>query len=497
MLAYLSTFLVLTPLVGAVVVALLPDDADELAHHAAIAVAALVCLLAGVAAFAWDPAERGAQFLEVRTLSEALEAQWAVGIDGVSLPLVVLTSVLFLAAVLGSGEVRPHLRSYLAWMLALEAPVLGVFVAQDWTLFYACWELTLLPLFFLINRWGGEHRERATLTFLLYTMAGSVFLLNAILVLLLLGPGREAFPAGGSAAALPIGVQLALLTGLIVGFAVKVPLVPLHGWLPLAHVEAPAPVSVLLSGILLKMGAYGLIRAVQALPDAAHRVSTVLWVAGTVGIVHGALLAWRSRDLKVIVAWSSVSHMGFVVVGIATLGTAGLQGAILQIVAHGLVAGLLFLMVGALYSRAHTRDLDAIGGIAHRAPWLAGALAFGLLASAALPGTAGFPAELMILAGTWQSFGGWVVLPLLGAVLWSATAVRAALLLLTGARTAVGEHLEDLHPAELAAGLLLVGGLVAVGLAPRLVEDVSHGAIHDLVAHLTQAPMQEVADALP
>lgn len=493
---HLASLLVALPLFGSLAIAMLSDEGEDVAQQIATGTATAAMLVALAIGWVWDPIAGGVQLLDRYPWSTSLNLAWAVGVDGLSLPLVVLTTVLFLVAVLGSSHVHPRKRAYLAWLVALEAPTLGVFLAQDWTLFYACWELTLVPLFFLISAWGGAHKERAALTFLLYTMAGSVFLLNATLVLVILGPGRGAFPADATAAALPIAVQLGLLFAFLVGFGVKVPLVPLHGWLPLAHVEAPAPVSVLLSGILLKMGAYGLIRVVQALPDAAVLASWGLFVLGTVGVLHGALLAWRQQDLKSIVAWSSVSHMGFVVVGVSALNEVGLHGAMLQIVAHGLVAGILFLLVGAVYERAHTRDLTKLGSIVHEAPVLTGAVAFGFLASISVPGTAGFVAELMVIAGAWERFGAFALLPLLGAILWAASAVRAALSLVGGPRTEAGHHVTEIRPGEAIAVGLLTIGLIAVGLRPALVADIVAHEVHTLVAALP-APAVEVAHVAP
>lgn len=482
----LASLVVLVPLVGSIVVAMLADD-DDLASQIATGFAAAALLVALGLAWTWDPGLGGVQATDAVAWSEAMDLSWAVGVDGLSLPLVVLTALLFLVSVLVSGDVGPRRRAYLAWLLALEVPTLGVFLARQWTLFYACWELTLVPLFLLVSAWGGKERDRAALTFLLYTMAGSVFLLVATLSLVLLGPGRVAFPASPAAAALPLGVQTALFVGFALGFGVKTPVVPLHGWLPLAHVEAPAPVSILLSGILLKMGAYGLLRTVEALPGAAAAASGVLFVLGTVGVIHGALLAWRQTDLKRIVAWSSLSHMGFVLVGLSSLDVVGLHGTMLQIVAHGLVAGLTFGVVGMVYARAHTRELGELGGLGATAPRLTVAVVLAFLASMSVPGTAGFAAELLVVGGAWTRFGAWSLLPLAGAVVWAATAVRVALSLAGGPRTHASARVTDLRPAETLALGLLGAAIVAVGLWPSLVIDLVDPGVRTLVSGLAAA----------
>lgn len=468
---HLSTLLLALPAAGALIIALLPRGQDTLARQVALLHAVGALALALTIAWSYDPVAGGVQMVDGFIWSERLHLALRVGVDGLSAVMVTLTSLLFLVALLGSGGVTQTPRRYHAWLLGLQTPTLGVFLARDWTLFYACWELTLVPLFFLVSAWGGPRRHQASLTFLLYTMAGSVFLLNAMLILILWGPGRGGFPVDPTAAALAPEAQLALFLAFLIGFGVKVPLVPLHGWLPLAHVEAPAPVSVLLSGILLKMGAYGLIRAAEALPAGATQAAPVLMGLGVLGAIYGALMAWREDDLKRLVAWSSVSHMGVVLVGIAAASPLGHAAAVLQIVAHGLVAGATFLAVGLIYDRAHTRDLRALGGLAAAAPGLTGFAAVAFLASLGAPGGAGFPAELATVTAGVQAFGlvaGGVVV---GGLLWSASALRVVLALAGRPQTEAGAHVGELRPAEWAAAALLVGALLAVGLRPSLVTD--------------------------
>jgi NADH-quinone oxidoreductase subunit M len=383
---------------------------------------------------------------------------------------VLLTALLGLAAMTASSGIRRHRRGYYALMLVLEAAVLGVFMARDWAMFYVFWEMTLIPLFFLIDRWGGPGRHRAALNFVLYTMGGSVFLLVAMLALYDLLPQHSfdmlAFAEGGGA--LPEKTQILLFVGFLIGFGVKLPIVPLHGWLPLAHVEAPSPVSILLSGVLLKMGAYGLLRAAGTLPAAALALQDFLAVAAVVSLLYGGILAWKQTDLKSIVAYSSVSHMGIVLLGLAGLNAVSINGAVLQMFAHGLVAGLLFLLVGQLYERTHERKLARYGGLAKSAPRFAFFLAVGFTSVIGLPGSLGFIAELHALLGGFERWGAWLVALSLAVVISAAYALRTAGHLLVGHPSSALPlpPMRDLRDGQTLLAGTLSASVVALGVAP-------------------------------
>jgi NADH-quinone oxidoreductase subunit M len=321
---------------------------------------------------------------------------------------------------------------------------------------------------------GGANRHRAALNFVLYTLGGSVFMLIALLLLYDVAPGHSFamadMAAGG--AQLPQTTQVLIFLGLLIGFGVKMPIVPLHGWLPLAHVEAPSPISILLSGILLKMGAYGLMRAVETLPAAARALQDWLALLALISLIYGAVLAWRQTDLKAMIAYSSISHMGVVLLGIAALNPAGMSGALTQMVAHGLTAGLLFLLIGLLYERTHARDLAAYGSLNRIAPRFAVFLVFALLASVGLPGSAGFIAELQVLIGAYGRWGGWLVLMSIAVVISAAYALRAIRRLSTGSERPFGAvpagriHFADLQRSERLAAWLLTACIVGIGLYP-------------------------------
>ena len=460
--------LLLLPLLGALVIAALPSGIPRLIRGTAITVAAATLGWSLWLGTVFDPAHAGPQLVATEVWNPRLGSAFTIGVDGISLPLIWLATLLALIAMLASGGIRERVKGYYLLLLLLEAAMLGVFTARDWSLFYVFWELTLLPLFFLIDRWGGAGRQKAALNFVLYTMGGSVFMLIVLLVLYDAAPAHS-FDMGAireGARLLPETTQITLFVGLLIGFGVKMPIFPLHGWLPLAHVEAPSPVSILLSGILLKMGSYGLIRTVWMLPDAAEALQGVLLGLALVSIVYGGMLAWQQRDLKAMIAYSSVSHMGVVLLGIAALNTAGLTGAVMQMVAHGLVAAALFLLIGLLYERTHTRDLADYGSLVSVMPRFAFFTILAFVAAVGMPGTAGFIAEIHALVGGFERWGAWMAVLSLAVVISAAYSVRTVGRLFSGTVSGRMTGLPDLTRGELTAAAVLTGGTLAIGLYP-------------------------------
>ena len=466
--------LLLLPLLGAGLLLLLPSRRIDLLRNVASMVAAATMLCAGLLLLNFDPASSEMQFFETRPWNPRVGSNLALGVDGISMPMLLLASVLCFVAIFTSTGVRNGAKLYFSLILALESSMLVVFAARDWSLFYVFWELTLIPLFFLIDRLGGANRHRAALNFVLYTLGGSVFMLIALLLLYDVAPEHSfamADMAAGSAQ-LPERTQILVFLGLLLGFGVKMPIVPLHGWLPLAHVEAPSPISVLLSGILLKMGAYGLIRAAWTLPGAVQALQDWLALLALVSVVYGAVLAWRQSDLKAMIAYSSISHMGVVLLGIAALNEAGLNGAVTQMVAHGLAAGLLFMLIGLLYERTHSRDLAAFGSLNRVAPRFAAFIVLTLLASVGLPGSAGFIAELQVLIGAYGRWGGWLAALSIGVLISAAYALRTVRRLSTGPERPFGgaaagvATFADLNRGETATAAALSAGIVIIGFYP-------------------------------
>jgi NADH-quinone oxidoreductase subunit M len=404
--------IVFLPLVGALVCALLPKDKIEWPRWVAAAFS-----LADLALIAWVlvryvPAG-GRQFAENFLWIPQANIHYSMAVDGISLPMLVLSGLLTFLAVLASWKIDSKPAFYFAMMLLLQVGMNGVFLALDFVLFYVFWELVLVPMYFLIAQWGGPRREYAAMKFFLYTLFGSVFMLVGIVTLYL---NTQTFDmvqlASRWSTLLPGNLQWWLFLLFFLGFAVKVPIWPLHTWLPDAHVEAPTAASAILAGVLLKMGTYGFLRvSLPMLPHAFHQWQWFLAVLAMISIVYGAAVAFAQTDIKKLVAYSSVSHMGFAMLGIASGTAIGINGAIAVGFSHGLIAGMLFLMVGQVYDRAHTREISQLSGLAGQMPVIAGLLAFASIASMGLPGLSGFIGEFMSLLGAWQSnLAPWIVL---------------------------------------------------------------------------------------
>lgn len=434
----------------------------------ALASSGAALLLSWALIFYFDPSDSGVQFFEQYRWNPRLGTSYAVGVDGFSFPMVLLATLLCFVALLASTSIKQRIKGYYLLTLLLESAMLGVFMAQDWALFYVFWEFTLIPLFFLIDRWGGKRRQGASLNFVLYTMGGSVFMLISLLLAFDAVHDKsfsmEAIMNG--AHSLPADTQLIIFLGLLIGFGVKMPIFPIHGWLPLAHVEAPSPISILLSGILLKMGSYGLIRAAEMLPQAVLTMQTVLAVLAMVSLLYGGLLAWRQTDLKAMIAYSSISHMGVVLLGIASLNQTGITGAVMQMVAHGLVAGALFLLVGLLYERTRTRDIRHYSSLVRVTPRFAFFTTLAFVATVGMPGTAGFIAELHAIIGGFERWGWAVLLLSLGMLISAAYSIRTVGRLFTGPVRPQMHGISDLQRAEFAAAATLASGIVLLGIFP-------------------------------
>jgi len=466
----LLTSLLITPLAGAILIAVLPAGNDRLYRNTALATSLLTLMLAFYLLSVFDITATGLQFTEHMKWNPRLGMAYDIGVDGIALPMIVLASVLCFIAVLASSSISDRPRAYYLLLLLLETAMLGVFMAQDWVLFYVFWELTLIPLFFLIDRWGGKQRHGAALNFVLYTFGGSVFLLVAMLVLFDSLPAHSFSMRYMAEAAVSLSdhKQMLIFLGFLIGFGVKMPIFPIHGWLPVAHVEAPSPVSILLSGILLKMGAYGLLRATEMLPNAVLQLQTVLMILALVSLVYGGLLAWRQTDMKKMIAYSSVSHMGVVLLGIATLNITGISGAVMQMTAHGLVAGAMFLLIGLLYERTHTRDIREFSSLVSKTPRFAFFTILAFIAAVGMPGTAGFVAELHTLIGGFQQWGWLIVALSLGIMISAAYAIRTIGRLFTGPSRENMKHVTDLNSSEMLAAGLLTAGTILLGVFPAL-----------------------------
>ena len=370
----------------------------------------------------FDRAEEGLQLTEryrwIRAGEAGFDIHYFLGVDGLGLAMVLLTAFLFVVAILISWRVELRQKEYFAWLLALEMGVLGVFMAQDLILFFLFWEVELIPMYFLISIWGSGRKEYSAMKFVLFTLAGSALMLVGFLVL---GFAAGTFDMEQLAQMEITGTAIPLVAVfflIFAGFAVKLPIVPLHTWLPDAHTDAPTAVSVILAGVLLKMGGYGMLRIlVSILPDTAQDYAVWLAALAAVSIIYGAIITLRQTDLKRLIAYSSVSHMGYVLLGIAGMGHIGLTGAALQMFSHGVITGLLFVMVGLIYDRAHTRNIDELSGLAHVTPIIATTMLMAGLASLGLPAMSGFVAEITIFLGVFDRFEAATILAVIGLVL--------------------------------------------------------------------------------
>ncbi|SES74149.1 NADH dehydrogenase subunit M [Nitrosomonas marina] len=485
----LSTLL-LTPLLGILVLAILPGGNASQIRFTANLFATVVFLFSCWLVVDYNQLYGDIQYYEQFIYNPNFNSAFALGVDGLSLPMVVLAAMLTLIALLASFSVVHNIKSYYISVLLLELGMLGVFLSQDWSLFYIFWELTLIPLFILIARWGGTRRHVASINFVLYTMGGSIFMLVSLLAISQYMPehgGTLMADMTEAARSMPRDEQLWVLLGFLIGFGVKMPVFPLHGWLPLAHVEAPSPVSILLSGILLKMGAYGLIRVVVMLPEATLIVQPYLLFIALFGMIYGGVLAWRQSDLKAMVAYSSVSHMGIVLLGIATLNFTGLTGAVLQMTAHGLVAGALFLLVGLLYERTHTRNILDYSSLVQVMPRFAFFMTITLFAAMGMPGTVGFVAELHAVIGGYQQWGNLMLFLGLSILISAAYAMRTVGMLFTGPVKPQMREIEDLKLYELVAAIILVAAIVLMGLWPSPLIDLSVATITQMNDFISQS----------
>ncbi len=470
----LSTLL-WTPAFGALLLAFISYKNIRLIRSIAYLSTIFAFLLSCKLLLDFDSSNVDLQFFEYQPLNPKMGSSYALGVDGLSLPMVVLATLLTCISLIASYTINERVKGYHICLLMLEFGMLGVFLAQDWAVFYIFWEVTLIPLFFLIDRWGGKRRHAASLNFVLYTMGGSIFMLISLIAAYEYVPEHVSLMQAMTAVSenMPKDEQVWVLLGFLIGFGVKMPIFPLHGWLPLAHVEAPSPVSILLSGVLLKMGAYGLIRAVVMLPLAAQTLQPLLIFLALFGMIYGGLLAWRQSDLKAMVAYSSVSHLGIVLLGIACLNQTGLTGAVLQMTAHGLIAGALFLLVGLLYERTHTRDIQDYSALIKVMPRFTFLTTIVLLAAMGLPGSVGFIAEFYALLGGFEKWGALMVFFSLSILISAAYSMRTIGLLFTGTTKPAMEKIVDLNTHELVAAGILVFSIVFFGLLPASMIDLS------------------------
>ncbi|MBI4342492.1 MAG: NADH-quinone oxidoreductase subunit M [Candidatus Omnitrophica bacterium] len=485
------TALLACPLVGMLLILALPKTAVKAIRSVALLAtgAALLGSLQLLAFF--QPGRTQVQFQEKLSWIPQLNIFYTVGVDGISLPMVLLTALLSFLACIASTSITERQKEYYALYLLLEVGMLGTFLALDLFLFYVFWEVVLVPMYLMIGIWGGGRREYSAFKFFVYTLAGSLAMLLAILALYLRTRSFDMVHLAAMGHTLDLGFQQLLFVAFFLGFAIKVPVFPFHTWLPDAHVDAPTPGSVLLAGVLLKMGGYGFFRiAYPIFPEGAQWFGGTMALLGMINIVYGAFVAMAQTDFKRLVAYSSVSHMGFVLLGLAGLTAEGWNGAMFQMFSHGVITGAMFLLVGVLYDRAHTRNLEEFGGLGVRVPVYAAFLIFFSLASLGLPGLSGFVAEFLALIGAYGRWTWQTTVSVLGVVVAAAYMLKVIRQVLLGPLNTRWAALPDMTGREVIslAPLLLV--VLALGVYPLLLLQIQDTALQQVIAHVLGQPWQ-------
>jgi NADH-quinone oxidoreductase subunit M len=485
---YLTTILFL-PALGALIVALLPNPKPRTSKITALVFALVSFFLSVVVYFLYDKSALAVgkfQFEENVRWIPGINSYYHLGIDGLSLPMLLLTTFIGVIAVLVSWYINERTKEYFAWILVLETGILGVFLSLDLLLFFLFWEVELIPMYMLISIWGSGRKEYSAIKFVLYTLVGSAMMLTGILLLYFKAApfmaGKSAFDmvALSQAGLAGRGIQLLPVIFLLImfGFSVKLPVFPLHTWLPDAHTDAPTAVSVILAGVLLKMGGYGMIRiCVGIFPEAAKLFAPLFVFLAVVNTLYGAAVTMRQNDLKRLIAYSSVSHMGYVLLGIFALSPLSLTGATLQMFSHGICTGLLFAMVGLVYNKTHTRDLAQLGGLARQMPVIVAVFSVAGLASLGLPGTSGFIAEFTVFLGSFTSaaFEGIRLLTILAVI---GIGVTAGYILWMLQRVFYGPpqdrwaHASDADVLEMVPIFALVAAIALIGIYPAILTDI-------------------------
>jgi NADH-quinone oxidoreductase subunit M len=512
---HILSIILLIPLVGMIPLFFIPRENKQAIRWWGNVVM-FVDFLASLPLVFWFSGETPAQrfkFVELHTWIPSIGAQYHLGIDGISFLLIMLTTVLGFLAVLSSWTaIQERMKEYYAMFFLLQVGMLGVFMSLDFFLFYVFWEVMLVPMYFIIGVWGGPRKLYAAIKFFLYTLAGSVLMLLGILTLYLnytLPDGRHTFDLielMKHAHSWPLQMQIWVFIAFGIGFAIKVPMFPFHTWLPDAHVEAPTAGSVILAGVLLKMGTYGFIRfSLPLLPDASTNPTVVKWMVGLslIAIIYGALVSLMQKDMKKLIAYSSVSHLGFCTLGIFALNPHGLQGSVIQQINHGISTGALFLIVGLIYERRHTREIKELGGLSSVMPIYATLFMIVMLSSIGLPLLNGFIGELYIVLGAYEANWHWAAWAVSGIVL------GAAYMLWLYQRTMFGacenpknQILKDLNFREIMTLVPLILWAFWIGLYPKPFFNVLDKPVNAIVEQLnpsfSRAPQAaSVAPALP
>ncbi|UDY33970.1 complex I subunit 4 family protein [Dermatobacter hominis] len=496
----LLAVMIILPFAGAALIGLVPRNREEFFRPIALLTSAATGALAIYLLTQFDRDDAGFQFTIDHSWITDLGVRLHFGVDGISLFLIVLTGVIFPIAILGA---KPHgdEKAYYAWMLILMAGSMGVFSALDLLVFFIFFEVVLVPMYFLIGLWGYGERVYAATKFFLYTMFGSAFMLVGMIALAVLHQRETGGPITFDLVTLATDQAVSttaarwIFVAFAIAFAVKVPLVPLHTWLPDAHTQAPTAGSVILAAVMLKLGTYGYLRfGLYLLPEAAAWAAPVMLTLGVIGITYGAIAATMQKDLKRLVAYSSVAHLGFIVLGTFSLTTQGITGGLLVMVNHGITTGALFLLVGMIYERRHTRLISELSGMQKAAPVLAGVFTVVMLASVGLPGLNGFPGELLSLLGAFKGARWWGVVAVTGVILAALYLLWAYQRTFHGKATGANATMRDMKMSEFLVMAPLLALIVFLGLFPGPMIETMEPSVKALVAHVSEHSDTDRAD---
>ncbi len=481
---HILSYMTFIPLLGGLGILFINKEKLQLIRWTAGLFSFVPLLLSFILLSRFDSSTSEMQFIDRFEWIPSLGVNYIMGADGISVPMLFLTALLSFVSIIASFNIDKRVKEYFAFFLLLETGMMGVFAALDFFLFYVFWEVMLVPMYFLIGIWGGPRREYAAIKFFLYTLFGSLFMLIGILALYFtvqphtLDMMELINKAGGYAR----GFQLLVFVAFYLAFAIKVPVFPFHTWLPDAHVEAPTAVSVILAGILLKMGIYGLLRiSLPMFPYGAVYFALPLAILGLINIVYGALVCMAQKDLKKLIAYSSVSHMGYCILGISAITVTGISGCVFQMFSHGLITGALFLLVGVLYDRAHTRDIDAFGGLWIKLPVYSAIMILFCLGSLGLPGLSGFISEFMVFMGAFPVFRVITPLAVFGVVITAAYFLRMIQKMFLGQFNTKWEGLAEINGREIFAVTPLAILMIMLGVYPAVLSNMVNAAIENIV----------------